>query len=187
MFAQTTEYSVCQRLFIIRFFKNAAIYQFFRDKPDYIMDIARHPLVYLTFQSLWDKSLETGDERIDTQHKQLIETLNKLIIAHREKRGAAALTSTLDFMQDYVLQHFNDEEMLQLRYRYPKYEEHKEKHNDFKFVVKDLVMQMEAQGYTDALVEKTIKTIADWLITHITGDDLNLAIYIQQKESGKEK
>ena len=133
----------------------------------------------------WDKSLETGDERIDAQHKQLFETLNKLITAHREKRGAAELNAALDFMQNYVVQHFNDEEALQLKYQYPKYEEHRDIHNNFKFVVKDLVMQMEAQGYTDALVERTIKTMADWLITHITGDDLNMAIYIQQKESGK--
>lgn len=131
----------------------------------------------------WDKTLETGNETIDTQHKQLIETLNKLIVAHNEKKGPAVLSSTLEFMTNYVVQHFHDEEELQLKYKYPGYEDHKNKHNNFKFVVKDLTDRLNEEGYTDALVEKTISTVADWLITHIKGDDLRLAIHIQQLES----
>jgi hemerythrin len=135
----------------------------------------------------WDESLKTGDERIDSQHKQLINALNKLIIAHRDKLGSVELASTLEFMKNYVIQHFHDEEQLQLQYKYPKYEEHKNQHSDFKFVVKDLLEQMQQQGYTDALVEKTIRTVAQWLIMHIKSDDLKLAIYIQQKESQKDE
>lgn len=134
----------------------------------------------------WDKSLETGNAEIDAQHKQLITTLNSLIIAHQEGRGPMELSKTLEFMTNYVVQHFHDEEALQLKYRYSEYEAHKEKHNNFKFVVKDLTMRLEEEGYTPALIDKTISTIADWLITHIKGDDLRLAIYIQQKESGAE-
>ncbi|WP_428898354.1 hemerythrin [Parelusimicrobium proximum] len=133
----------------------------------------------------WEESLETGDERIDTQHKQLIETLNKLIIAHQENRGPAVLASTLAFMTKYVVQHFHDEEELQIRYNYPAYEDHKKKHEDFKIVVRDLTARMALEGYTEALMNNTIRTIADWLITHIKEEDLRLAIHIQKIESGE--
>ncbi|ACC98604.1 Hemerythrin-like metal-binding protein [Elusimicrobium minutum Pei191] len=128
----------------------------------------------------WDKNLETGNEIIDRQHKQLFEMLNNLIIAHQEARGPVELDAALKFMTEYTVRHFEDEEALQIKYRYPNYEEHKNQHNHFKFVIKDLVQQLVEEGYSKHMVEKTIRIIASWLITHIKGDDLELAKHIRK-------
>lgn len=130
----------------------------------------------------WDEKLETGNEEIDNQHKQLIGMLNHLIIAHEEKKGPQELDRALHFLTAYTVLHFQDEEDLQKQYDYPEYEQHRSIHNDFKFVVKDLTDQLSQEGYTDALMEKTINIISGWLLNHIKGDDLKLAEYIRQIE-----
>ena len=131
----------------------------------------------------WDKSLETGNKTIDRQHQSLIETLNKLIIANNEGAGAAVLKETLEFLANYVEQHFKDEEELQIKYNYPKYAIHKQTHDNFRVVVHDLMSRLNNEGYTHALMNLTLTTMADWLIVHIKDDDLRLAIYIQQVNS----
>ena len=131
----------------------------------------------------WDKSLETGNSTIDEQHQQLIAALNRLIIAAHEGSGEPVLRETLQFLLNYVEEHFKDEEALQLKYNYPKYNEHKEMHDTFRTVAQGLVTRLNEQGYTKALMNQTITTMADWLIMHIKDADLRLAIYIQQADS----
>lgn len=131
----------------------------------------------------WDRSLETGNQIIDRQHQALIETLNKLIIANNEDAGEGVLRETLDFLANYVEQHFRDEEELQIKYNYPKYQSHKQSHDNFRVVVHDLMERLEHEGYTYALMNLTLSTMADWLIVHIKDEDLRLAIYIQQVNS----
>lgn len=131
----------------------------------------------------WDKSLETGNYIIDGQHQQLIETLNKLIIANNEGAGESVLRETLEFLTNYVEQHFHDEEELQVKYNYPKYKAHKQSHDSFRVVVHGLMARLAHEGYTRELMSLTITTMADWLIMHIKDEDLRLAIYIQQVNS----
>lgn len=131
----------------------------------------------------WDKSLETGNYIIDGQHQELIQTLNKLIIANNERAGETVLKDTLEFLTNYVEQHFKDEEELQIQYNYPKYKVHKQSHDNFRMVVHGLMDRLAHEGYTNALMDKTLTTMADWLIMHIKDEDLRLAIYIQQVNS----
>ena len=61
----------------------------------------------------FDKSLETGNELIDQQHKELIDRVNKLLEScymGTEKRTAI---QTLNFLLDYTEFHFQAEEKLQ--------------------------------------------------------------------------
>jgi hemerythrin len=58
----------------------------------------------------WDEKLETGNEKIDRQHKQLITALNKLIDACGEGKGSDELENTLEFLNAYIVKHFSDEE-----------------------------------------------------------------------------
>ena len=129
----------------------------------------------------WDATLETGNEAIDKQHKELFTVLNALIAAYERGGKADELNTAIEFLTVYVLKHFSDEEKLQEEYEYPDIKNHKIYHNEFKKTVSDLTQRLKNEGYTDAIVKLTIKTMADWLTHHIKSDDFRLAAHIQSR------
>ena len=54
-------------------------------------------------QAVFDDSLITGNKMIDTQHKELIERINKLLIlCENEKPAKREAIETLDYLADYT-------------------------------------------------------------------------------------
>ncbi|MCL2144085.1 MAG: hemerythrin family protein [Endomicrobia bacterium] len=135
----------------------------------------------------WDSDLETGHEIIDKQHKEMFAVLNELLDAHRAGRGVKELSKTMEFLTAYVIQHFADEEKLQDMYDYPDKLNHKTYHNEFKHTAKELVQKLENEGYSDALLQNTIRIIADWLVYHIKSDDFRLAAHVQTMLKSEKK
>ena len=134
----------------------------------------------------WDSNLETGYAKIDSQHKQLIGMVNKLIEASSSGKDAAVVMEALDFLARYAIEHFADEEQLQQSYKYPDYAGHKRKHDDFKVVVGDLIQRVKNEGPTEELIEDVCFTIGSWLLEHIMGDDFRMAKFIKAADiSGK--
>lgn len=129
----------------------------------------------------WDKSLETGNLTIDTQHKSLINAINNLLEACSQGKGRVEVSKTLDFLQNYVIKHFADEEKLQLQSSYPDYKAHKNKHEDFKKVVNDIVEEFKKSGATIQLVAKVNTSVGGWLINHIKSEDKKVAAHILNK------
>jgi hemerythrin len=127
----------------------------------------------------WDSSLETGHEKIDNQHKQLIAALNNIIEASKSGKGSAEVFKTLDFLTGYTIMHFSDEEKLQLQYDYPDYFVHKQYHDDFKVTVGELTERLVKEGPTEDMVSLVTTSIGDWLLNHIKGDDFRMAAYVK--------
>ena len=65
------------------------------------------------------KDLETGNALIDSEHRQLFDMVNKLQEACAQGKGRAQIESSVKFLMDYVKKHFNDEDNLQKKYKYP--------------------------------------------------------------------
>jgi hemerythrin len=126
----------------------------------------------------WDGSLETGNQLIDGQHKQLIAALNNLLDACRSGHGQEELVKTIEFLNGYIVKHFSDEQKIMVKYKYPDYEIHKRYHEDFKVTVRALTKQLSEKGATDELVGNVHTSIADWLLNHIKGDDFKLAAFL---------
>ncbi len=66
----------------------------------------------------WAADLETGDERVDSQHRRIFDLLNDLILACADGSDAKRLRETLDFLVEYAVRHFTDEEILQMQYKF---------------------------------------------------------------------
>jgi hemerythrin len=128
---------------------------------------------------LWDKSLETGHQIIDTQHRQLFVALNDFIRISESGKGKDELKKSLDFLTDYTIKHFFDEEQLQLQYKYPDFENHKKYHEDFKKVVRNFSVELIMKGASDSLIKDVQVRIGDWLVTHIKGQDVKVAAHIK--------
>ncbi len=129
-----------------------------------------------------DKSLVTGNEVIDGQHKELIGKINKLIECCEQGGGKVEAIKLLDYLSEYTDFHFTEEEKLQEEVNYPALAEHRQKHAEFKKAVEELhEMLVEEEGPTEPFVTAVNKNVRDWLFDHIRGFDRLVAAYIQEK------
>ncbi|MDR2864213.1 MAG: hemerythrin family protein [Spirochaetaceae bacterium] len=129
----------------------------------------------------WSESLATGNEQIDEQHKQLFEAINNLMKACRQGQGGAELKKSIDFLNDYTIKHFFDEQVIQQKYKYPDYENHKNIHEGFKATVRDFSHKLILKGASEELANEVRTQIGDWLVNHIKTQDIRLGIFIKGK------
>lgn len=136
-------------------------------------------------RAIFDDTLITGNEKIDTQHKELIERINKLLIlCENEKPAQREAIDTLDYLADYTDFHFGEEEKLQEAVGYPGLAEHKKKHEELRQTVKELHDMLEEQeGPTAAFVEKVNEKVTEWLYLHIRSFDRSVAEYIHLRDN----
>ena len=133
----------------------------------------------------FDKSLVTGNDMIDAQHKELIGKIDSLLTYCENGEEKVKAIKMLDYLAEYTDFHFGEEEKLQDEVSFPGMEEHKIKHAEFKKAVEELHdMLEEEEGPTDAFVDAVKKNVVDWLFDHIKQMDQALAAFVQ-KESGK--
>ena len=112
----------------------------------------------------FDDTLVTGNEMIDSQHKELIAKINGLLDSCEEGNDKLAAVRTLDYLAEYMDFHFTAEEKLQEELAYPGLKEHKEEHNKLRKVVDELhEMLVEEEGPTDGFVEQVNRNVIDWL------------------------
>lgn len=122
--------------------------------------------------------LVTGNEMIDSQHRELISKINDLLISCEEKANLSGAARMLNYLADYTEYHFKAEEALQASIHYPGIEEHKVKHAELQRTVQELHdMLMEEEGPTDAFVERVNEKVRDWLYYHIQTFDRSVAEY----------
>lgn len=126
----------------------------------------------------FDDSLVTGNEMIDSQHKELIDKINQLLDTCETASGKIQAIQTLGYLADYTDYHFKAEEELQETINYPGIAEHKRQHEDLRRVVAELhEMLEESEGPTDEFVVQVQKNVIDWLYRHIKGFDRSVAEY----------
>ncbi len=134
----------------------------------------------------FDESLVTGNEMIDTQHKELIDKINKLLDSCETAKEKLAAIKMLDYLADYTEFHFGEEEKLQADIQYPGIEEHKKEHEKLRAVVQDLYSMLEEEeGPSDAFVEQVNKNVIEWLYRHIKGFDRSVAEYKFMNQSSE--
>lgn len=127
----------------------------------------------------FDDTLITGNETIDTQHKELISRIKQFVDTCESGDGKVKAIKILDYLTEYTNFHFSEEEKLQEKIGYPGLKEHQEKHAEFKKNLKDLdAFLEESEGPTDEFVQQVKSNVVDWLFTHIKAFDRSVAEYI---------
>jgi hemerythrin len=128
---------------------------------------------------IWRESLAIGIPQIDTQHKELCNKIDELYAACSQGKGANEVLNTVNYLETYTLKHFADEEILQLKIKYPKYAQHKTMHTDFAKQIAKLKSDAAATGFTTPVVINIINTISAWLLNHIMIVDKELQQYVK--------
>lgn len=127
----------------------------------------------------WDDSLETGMELIDCQHKELIARVNSLMKAIDKRDKDEVVKSMLNYLNEYVLEHFIAEEKLQSEIGYPEYESHKKLHDGFSEELRLLVHKFMSKGITADITFDLGQLLNIWLVEHISIQDRKIADYIK--------
>ena len=146
------------------------------------IDILREAITHFSITDKyysWDDSYLIGVKEIDEQHKQLFVTVNSLISAIENGAGKDELKKALDFLIQYTVTHFNDEEEVQRKCGYPNFEHHHKIHEKFKQTAVELAGEAEKIGSSDALVKELKRKIGDWLVTHVTGEDAKIGKFLR--------
>ncbi|MBN4070014.1 hemerythrin family protein, partial [bacterium AH-315-G05] len=99
--------------------------------------------------------------------------------ACRERKGAEIVNETLDFLGDYVVEHFSDEEKLQKQYNYPDYKNHKKLHEKFVADFTELRNRFNSDGSTLTVITKLNRVLVQWLMKHIKVEDKKIAAHIK--------
>jgi hemerythrin len=128
---------------------------------------------------VWDGSLATGQAMIDEQHQKLFAAINDLLETCEKGKGKEELQKSLNFLNDYTIKHFFDEEELQKKYNYPDYPNHQKLHTAFKETVRQLYHKLIMSGATDALIQEVQQEIGGWLVNHIQVQDKKIAAHIK--------
>ena len=131
---------------------------------------------------VWSSTFDTGQPVIDEQHHKLFLLIDELTTCIEDGSDKEKLKDTLDFLIDYTVKHFNDEEEIQLKYEYPMYKRHKVLHEDFKDSVSELVNNYESNENTDELGAGVNEILTKWMVYHILNEDRKLGDHIKSME-----
>ncbi len=130
----------------------------------------------------WSDMLSVKNEKIDNQHKWLVENLNAFLHAMMDGEGVDKIKGMLEKLGDYVVFHFTDEEKYLESISYPKLNEHKGIHKNFVEELGSLAEVLIEQGPSPELAIVLQEKVALWLINHITVTDMDYRHFYENKQ-----
>jgi len=131
--------------------------------------------------SNWNDSLLTGVTLIDDEHRKLIAFIDKLIDSMKQGKSKEEISQILSNSINYAKEHLRDEENLLERNAYPGFNAHKRQHAQFTMQVDELVREFKNTGSNVALIAKMNKTLAEWLVSHISTEDKKIGEYMSSQ------
>ncbi|NNM54731.1 MAG: bacteriohemerythrin [Spirochaetales bacterium] len=130
----------------------------------------------------WSKDLELGIPIFDTQHKKLVEILNKLNRSFQRGGSRQELAGILDELTSYTVTHFQDEERLFTKTTYPETAKHLAQHQNFVQQVQQF--RQAFQAGTGSVGSEILLFLKNWLIEHIKGTDRGYIAFIKPEKGG---
>ena len=123
----------------------------------------------------WDLTLDIGIDSIDSQHRELFNRLDQLLASIDDGRSNDEVIKTLDFLEEYVVKHFNEEEEIQNRINYPLLNI---QHEEFKGNLKEFRNIFETQGTSILLAINIQEKLVSWFKNHIMNLDKDLGDFL---------
>lgn len=120
---------------------------------------------------MWKDSYRLGVESIDQQHIELFRMTEALVNAVKEEAPAETCKEVLEFLKDYVIYHFKDEEAYQASIHYSGIEAHKAEHRQFTQTVLEYEKCLKENGFDRKTMKDLAGTVTVWLIYHVVDTD----------------
>ena len=126
---------------------------------------------------MWKERYKVGIKLVDTQHKQLFDTSEKLIhILESEDAQAKKqeCKKVIIFLKDYAVNHFAEEEGYMLSTNYSDIERHKILHKVFINTVHALEKKLIDSDFPIETIKEVVGFLTTWFIYHIAKVDQQL-------------
>ncbi|MBU0982043.1 hemerythrin family protein [Patescibacteria group bacterium] len=131
----------------------------------------------------WTPNLTVHESTIDAQHKQLLAEIQVLLETILAGQGKEQISSILNFLSNYIAQHFFYEENYMQEHSYPGLETHKAIHERFNLKYEEFKLELLREGETEALALKIENFLGKWWIEHITYEDHKYDEYISTHQA----
>ena len=119
----------------------------------------------------WIDRYEVGDAELDAQHRELFTAVNRFAMAKdRDRRLLCSIA-----MFRHAREHFEFEESLMRRVKYPAIADHFEEHTDLISIL---------TAFSDRVASDTLQSmeleafLREWLVNHMVTADVKLALYL---------
>jgi hemerythrin len=143
------------------------------------------PILHMKFFELpylsWKEQYSVGVEEIDSDHKQLVDLINRVVTAASTNLGDEFVGENIYELVAYAKYHLNREERLMDEYEFPGRKGHKRQHQSFI----DAVARFEDEYEHDLKVKnlQMFDFLREWLLRHISYTDKELGAYIQGRRA----
>lgn len=128
----------------------------------------------------WSADYETGDKKIDEQHRSIIELINRLIdYRESQQSNPETLHNILHILAGYTTEHLDYEEDILEKAQYPDLVEHARKHEEYLEQVSEILF--EAANESDSVSETALNFLADWWEKHILIEDMQFREFLLNK------
>lgn len=130
---------------------------------------------------LWREQLSVGNDVIDSDHKYLIEIINRAEISLSSKNRHELLVA-LDDLGHYSRLHFDREEKIASAVGYTQVSHLSQSHKELLGHLDQIRGEIDAMGqdWSAEAVEHFTKFLRDWLINHVIKEDLLMKPTLQK-------
>ena len=139
---------------------------------------------------LWSDQFETGHSLVDTQHRMLISYINRLEeLARNTNPGRVEVelfSRFIEFLETYILTHFNDEEGCMNRFKCPIRVDNQKAHRMFLEFFRKFKLRLQAEGYHPEAVQELHESCSAWIQQHILRIDVQIKPCLNQTSAPEE-
>lgn len=128
----------------------------------------------------WSDEYNVNVEKIDKQHRHLLQLVNDLHTAVEKCIDKEELKNMLIELTDFTRTHFATEEQLMSKHKYPNQNAHQQEHKMLLRHLGDLVTAVSNGKYPTFYSDYDVST--DWALVHIKEYDKPLGIFLNEVE-----
>lgn len=132
----------------------------------------------------WNPSFSVGVDKLDLQHKKIIEIINQLRTTPNVKVSSSTISELLTKLTEYASQHFATEEKLLLEHNYTELSSHKEAHKSYRKKV--VALCVDTMNRNASVPKELLSFLNDWWENHILGDDMKYRSFLLEKRQKKD-
>ena len=129
----------------------------------------------------WSDDYLTGITEIDRQHRGFFEAAHRLYDHILNCEGENAVEEAVEFLRNYADKHFRTEEAFMQKHEFPGLEQHKQLHARFLEGLDMLNDDLKIFGPSQHLADRALEVAQDWLIDHITEEDMQYVKYVKEQ------